>query len=66
MYPHIVMQVNSCIRSNLETGNGYRAHAVMPSMKFETDDAIESNLALSKQLLATKYKDRLESSYKVC
>ncbi|XP_078428890.1 FACT complex subunit SSRP1-like isoform X2 [Wolffia australiana] len=33
-------------------------------MQFETDYVIESNLALSKELLASKYKDKLEPSYK--
>ncbi|CAA6671707.1 unnamed protein product [Spirodela intermedia] len=33
-------------------------------IQFETDYVIENNLALSEELLATKYKDKLEASYK--
>ncbi|XP_048499938.1 FACT complex subunit SSRP1 isoform X2 [Beta vulgaris subsp. vulgaris] len=33
-------------------------------MQFETDYVVESTLSLSEELLLTKYKDKLESSYK--
>ncbi|CAA6666217.1 unnamed protein product [Spirodela intermedia] len=33
-------------------------------LQFETDYVIESNLAISEELLAAKYKDKLEMSYK--
>ncbi|GAB2285560.1 FACT complex subunit ssrp1 [Dionaea muscipula] len=33
-------------------------------MQFETDYVVESNLSISEELLNTKYKDKLEPSYK--
>ena len=35
------------------------------SKQFETEAVVERNLTLSSELLAEKYKDRLEESYKV-
>lgn len=35
------------------------------SKQFETEAVVERNLALTKEVLAEKYKDRLEESYKV-
>jgi structure-specific recognition protein 1 len=34
-------------------------------VKFETEAVVERELALSGEVLAEKYKDRLESSYRV-
>jgi len=34
-------------------------------IQFETEAVVERDLALSKELLVDKYKDRLEESYKV-
>ncbi|XP_071735050.1 FACT complex subunit SSRP1-like isoform X2 [Rutidosis leptorrhynchoides] len=33
-------------------------------MQFETDTVVESNLVMNEELYASKYKDKLESSYK--
>lgn len=33
--------------------------------KFEADNVVDRDLALSEELLTTRYKDKLESSYKV-
>jgi len=35
------------------------------SLQFETDYVIETELIMSDELLNTKYKDKLEKSYKV-
>lgn len=34
-------------------------------MQFETDYVVQSELAIGEDLLNTKYKDKLEPSYKV-
>lgn len=34
-------------------------------MQFETDYVVDSSLSISEDLLSTKYKDKLEPTYKV-
>lgn len=34
-------------------------------LQFETDYVVQSELSLSEEVLNTKYKDKLEPSYKV-
>lgn len=37
----------------------------MQLFQFDTDNVVQSDLSLSEDLLHTKYKDKLEPSYKV-
>lgn len=79
LYPHIILQVINfdphiilsifCMHNIFA---GLRLH-YLPLLcvcfrqcsQFETDTVIESTLSMGEELLATKYKDKLQTTYKV-
>lgn len=69
LYPHIVLQVFSFpfamvfifFFPRLKCIN----YVVFLFLQFETDYVVQSELSISDDLLNTKYKDKLEPSYKV-
>lgn len=70
LYPHIVMQV---LLAYYDANHfGFLVIFMRPCtdcllhlLQFETDYVVQSELSLSEELLNTKYKDKLEPSYKV-
>lgn len=68
LYPHIVIQVLYYI--SIFTVNWIKCsfnRKMISSLceQFETETVVERELTLSEEVLAEKYKDRLESSYRV-
>lgn len=64
LYPHIVLQVFcwfQCITRILLLPCSH----IFILAQFETDFVVHSDLTMSEDLLNTKYKEKLEPSYKV-
>ena len=67
LYPHIVLQVSYCCLIISFCGyffNYLSCVCVLLDMQFETDYVVDSTLSMSEDLLRTKYKDKLEPTYK--
>jgi structure-specific recognition protein 1 len=68
LYPHIVIQVfyyHSIFTLNWIKCSFNRKLISSLYEQFETETVVERELTLSEEVLAEKYKDRLESSYRV-
>lgn len=67
LYPHIVMQVFVVPFSVQFHAFPWLIYGLFTFnfFQFETDYVVESTLSMNEDLLNTKYKDKLESSYKV-
>ena len=66
LYPHIVLQVfvTSFVKIFLHVILGITFYSYA-SLQFETDYVVQSTLQIGDELLHTKFKDKLEPSYKV-